>query len=818
MQKLSEICLLFLFIVCAALSATAQRASNDWRVTKKERTVNTGQKFMYDYTYSSDGRIESVKYYSATGILTSTITDFKFDRNGKPSFYTVTYNRENAKAQVNLAYDNNRRLTRLEKVLDQNDKTIFTYRYTGNTIIVTEELPRSQKGANNNLSYYTDNGDYTETTGDEASHTIKSVITIKANPVASPENEPDKFYGGYEAPGFLGISANGSDPEIAITKNEQGQIAERIITKRGGVEKTEYTYTKINSRATSNDNPVTTIQTNINCEEGKKIIEQRLKSMDGVKTVAVDIRTGKLKIDYSSDGTSYTEIINLINDLGFDADRNKSQVPNANPCKPNTANTFSIANLKKIYQLREVSASLELKQQLMEQRSMIARNNFKYEVANTEVSEYLIKDITGFKRISRSEILRLRDIDKTKPFNPGVASFLKNYKPTADASLSQFDARDYIKMPEIRTQKCGSCWVYAAVGLLEISYMAQKGYATKNTIDLSEKQVLGCSTAGTCDGGWHFIAMEWMKNTNQKLLPEESLKDDRSLPKKSSLPDAEFVNVPCNVADVKKYFVQIADWGIVQKDKDLDKVADEYDIKDAVVKYGAVAVSIYASPVFHNYASGETFEENEMAYKDSSINHVVIIIGWDNKKQAWLIRNSWGKGWGDGGYGWIKYTTNHIGKYAIWCVAKFAPPPSIRLPRSESIPPVTLKGELLPGIQFPGGSTLVSSNGLYEFKNSNNSIVYIAKHPDGTLAASLHIDPFKDYSSVYKFYSEIPKTGSNTASPFYLEDNEGNLFTPFGTKPFKKLLLTDGGNLIAYGTDDSILWSLKPVPPKIRRK
>jgi len=275
--------------------------------------------------------------------------------------------------------------------------------------------------------------------------------------------------------------------------------------------------------------------------------------------------------------------------------------------------------------------------------------------------------------------------------------------------------------------------------------------------------------------------------------------------------------VVCNVADIKKYFLQVADWGIVQKDKDLDKVADEYDIKEAVVKYGAVAVSLYASPVFQSYASAETFEENEIAYKDSAVNHIVIIIGWDNKKQAWLIRNSWGKNWGDDGYGWIKYTTNHVGKHAIWGVAKIPPPLRIPIPVSENITPVTLTGELLPGIQFLSGSILSSPNGIYEFKISNNVIWFTTKFPNGGYSSTM-INPFNDFNSIYKLYSNTPAVGSNTAGPFYLQDNQGNLFTPFGNKAFGKLVITDSGNLIAYGKDESILWSLNPVPPKIRRK
>ncbi len=35
--------------------------------------------------------------------------------------------------------------------------------------------------------------------------------------------------------------------------------------------------------------------------------------------------------------------------------------------------------------------------------------------------------------------------------------------------------------------------------------------------------------------------------------------------------------------------------------------------------------------------------------------HCIVIVGYDNTKQAWLIRNSWGTGWGMAGYCWFHY-------------------------------------------------------------------------------------------------------------------------------------------------------------------
>lgn len=110
-------------------------------------------------------------------------------------------------------------------------------------------------------------------------------------------------------------------------------------------------------------------------------------------------------------------------------------------------------------------------------------------------------------------------------------------------------------------------------------------------------------------------------------------------------------------------------------------------IKQAVMMYGGVSANgnfkdqtttFNGAEVqeFYNAANGAYYynynEDDKCSIKDKhsgAINHMVEIVGWDdtfsrdnfNPKHrpryngAWLIKNSWGTGWGNQGYGWISY-------------------------------------------------------------------------------------------------------------------------------------------------------------------
>ena len=89
------------------------------------------------------------------------------------------------------------------------------------------------------------------------------------------------------------------------------------------------------------------------------------------------------------------------------------------------------------------------------------------------------------------------------------------------------------------------------------------------------------------------------------------------------------------------------------------------ELKEAMVKHGALKVSVYATPAFEKHHGTAVFREN-LTLQPNQTSHAIIMVGWDDNLGAWRVKNSWGEEWGDNGYAWIAYNSNNIGAKAMW--------------------------------------------------------------------------------------------------------------------------------------------------------
>lgn len=326
----------------------------------------------------------------------------------------------------------------------------------------------------------------------------------------------------------------------------------------------------------------------------------------------------------------------------------------------NTPKQFNINQLNNVYQLNELKASTKLKSELTTQRQFILDNKLQFMVANTSVSDMELYKITGENEISQEEALKIQSYMKNKIISSEVIAAIKYIQlNTCVASFKAYDARKDSLVPLIRSQQCGNCWSYSALGPIECSYIRVNRIAKPSAVDLSEKQIMSCTgNSSACSGGLSYVAFTSLKATPRKLLLESQFPDNGangSCPTTVSLSNAELL-----------------DWGVIDPSGDINKIAPVDKIKEAICKYGPVAVSMQVTSLFQNYAGG-VFFGTASDYSNPVSNHAVMIVGWDDDKGAWLLRNSWGTGWGENGYCWIKYNSNNIGKRAAWVIAKKVP-------------------------------------------------------------------------------------------------------------------------------------------------
>ncbi|EEF24316.1 conserved hypothetical protein [Ricinus communis] len=69
---------------------------------------------------------------------------------------------------------------------------------------------------------------------------------------------------------------------------------------------------------------------------------------------------------------------------------------------------------------------------------------------------------------------------------------------------------------------------------------------------------------------------------------------------------------------------------------------------------------------FVNLAPGAVYRLEDA---DNSVLHSICVVGYDQQAQYWIVMNSYGAGWGDGGFGHIAFGSGGLlSKRAGWQV------------------------------------------------------------------------------------------------------------------------------------------------------
>jgi len=179
---------------------------------------------------------------------------------------------------------------------------------------------------------------------------------------------------------------------------------------------------------------------------------------------------------------------------------------------------------------------------------------------------------------------------------------------------------------------CGSCWAFAMTGGLESNALltrAATGYA-----NLSEQVLISCGGVGSCNGG----------TLNAKFLETTGLPPDSYYPYTAT-------NGNCSAAapDWRSATYKIGSWGSVSRRLS--------SIKSALAKYGPLPTSFLVFADFKHYKSGVYSHIPGLSDIFHFLGgHAVLIVGYNDDGQYFIVKNSWGKDWGEGGYFRIAYS------------------------------------------------------------------------------------------------------------------------------------------------------------------
>ncbi len=203
---------------------------------------------------------------------------------------------------------------------------------------------------------------------------------------------------------------------------------------------------------------------------------------------------------------------------------------------------------------------------------------------------------------------------------------------------------------------CGSCWAFATTAALESNILIHDGTPSTDD-DRAEQILLSCGGAGSCNGGYINSASSFLQSTG---LPTELY-----FPYTAS-------NNSCGnaVSGWQNDTRNIASWSYV-----CTSPANLAAIKNALYTNGPLVTTMDVYSDFFYYKSG-IYSYTSGTYQGG---HAILIVAYKDDLSApgggyFTLKNSWGPGWGSGGYFSIAYSElNSVVYFGEWTIAYSTP-------------------------------------------------------------------------------------------------------------------------------------------------
>jgi C1A family cysteine protease len=201
-----------------------------------------------------------------------------------------------------------------------------------------------------------------------------------------------------------------------------------------------------------------------------------------------------------------------------------------------------------------------------------------------------------------------------------------------------YDMRDTPWLTPVKGQSAGGCWAYSAMGAVESRWLMLglgEYDLADNNLKYCHKYIPSRSTNGN-----HWMSSAYFARRSGPFLQSET--------NPVSVDDCPSDLSPTYYIHQSRY----------PPPNDMDFV------KQTVLDWGPVWSLLYINNDYYNaddytYYYGGTH----------AVNHAGCVVGWNDTLQtaggtgAWIVRNTYGQGWGEGGYYYLSYFDSQFLKY-----------------------------------------------------------------------------------------------------------------------------------------------------------
>jgi len=281
-------------------------------------------------------------------------------------------------------------------------------------------------------------------------------------------------------------------------------------------------------------------------------------------------------------------------------------------------------------------------------RRALKYNEYKVKKENEEFIEGkkpYWSQISDFDNLPRDEFLEKKTGLRKEEDDGYGRGFLPFEGPDDEESERYFDTLRYSReaVPEeynsveegistpVKNQKyCGSCVAFSNIAVIETCFKKLTGVEG----DYSEQQLVDCGYgregAMACSGAQPHTYLKLIEKEKWNLTAEATYPYRNTDASGQCPPGLKLYN---QGAKVKKV------WYTRRGTEDL--------MKKLVYKHGAVTTGVYSKGYFKRYGGG-IFQQCWYRKED----HAITVVGYgvEKGKKYWLLKNSWGTGWGEKGY------------------------------------------------------------------------------------------------------------------------------------------------------------------------